>query len=356
MKSDLSMFADDPFGYRDDLRDALSDPELSEPAPAGDRAAYRVARALGRCRLFGVAPGDDLDGVLPAPLAAAAAAELTRLLTTWADEARRLGERWDAAIDPSEADNLCAGLLGARMSAWAVGVALEEAYLDCAEEDPARAALAAAIDGMQDALDRFDEGLEGHTDVLATVAGTKLLEGWRTQLAPAFREDLPWWLDGRLEEAAQACDAGAARTLPGPALWATVRRQAARFLNGVPVLPPVGGGVLAAADTPGTAVAAPGQTLCWLSPDGAWRAELQLPEKFTPEEEGPFRPVNFTRRVDDRPAVELAGQLVRLGGAEDKLDDKGQVWLRLADLREAGGLRLRLGSPPEEWRCAPQGD
>src|SRR5205823_4757424 len=103
------------------------------------------------------------DGVMPAPMAAAAASELTRLLAAWSEEAGRLGERWDAADDPAEADNLCAGLLGLRMSAWAVSVALEEAYLDCAEDDPARTALAVATDRMQDALDRFDEGLERHT-------------------------------------------------------------------------------------------------------------------------------------------------------------------------------------------------
>jgi len=175
-------------------------------------------------------------------------------------------------------------------------------------------------------------------------------------LAPAFAEDLPWGLDGRLEDAAGRSDAEAVRTLPGAGVWAEVRRQARRFLGRVPVLPPVGAGVLAAADTPGIAVAVPGQTLCWLSPDRAWRTELQLPEDFTPEAESRARPLNFTSRADDRPAAELAGRPIRLAGAERTIDDKGQVWLRLADLRAPEGLSLSVGSPPEEWPFAPEGN
>jgi len=34
-------------------------------------------------------------------------------------------------------------------------------------------------------------------DVIATLAETQLLAGWRASLAPSVQ--LPWWLDGRLE-------------------------------------------------------------------------------------------------------------------------------------------------------------
>ncbi len=357
MTHDTSDIPDDPLGCRDDLRDALADPDVRASGPAGERAAYHLAVALGRCQLFGVPPGDDLDGVLPSPLAVAAATELARLLDGWAAEAQRLGERWDAARDPAEADDLCAGLLGARMDAWAASLVLDEAYHDCAAEDAAQAReVGAALDRAYAALDRFDEALERQTEVLATITGTRLLDNWRALLAPAFAEDLPWWLDGSLEEAAGRSEAEAVRTLPGAALWAEVRRQGRRVLGGVPVLPPVGAGVLAAADTPGTAVATAGETLCWLSPDDTWRAELLLPEEFTPEEEVLLRPLNVTHRADDHPAAELAGRPVRLASAEGTIDDKGQVWLRLVELRQGDELRLSVGSPAETWSFAPQGD
>jgi len=342
MNDELLPFADDPYGYRDDLRDALTDPDLKALGPDGERAAYRVALALGRCRLFGVAPGDDLNGVMPAPMATAAASDLTRLLLAWAAKAGRLGELWDATDDPAEADNLCAGLLGARMSAWAVGFALDEAYADCLEGDPARSALAAAIDRMQNALDPFDEELERHSDVLATVTGTRLLDGWRAFLAPAFREDLPWWLDGRLEEAAEQLKAEAAATLPGKSFWAVLHERLVQLLGRVPVLPPMGAWNFAHADVPGTTAVVPGQTLCWMSPLEEWRLELELPKTFSPEEENRLRPLNFTRLSDDQPALELAGRRFRLGSVLLNIDDKGQAWVRLADLREAGKLRLRV--------------
>jgi hypothetical protein len=357
MTHDTFDIPDDPLGCRDDLRDALADPDVRASGSDGQRAAYRLAVALGRCRLFDVAPGDDLDGVPPPPLAVAAATELARLLEIWATEAERMDERWDAARDPAEADELCAGLLGARMDAWAACLVLDEAYHDCAAEgSPQLGDVGAALDRTHAALDRFDEALERQTDVLATITGTRLLDNWRALLAPAFAEDLPWWLDRRLEEAADRTNAEAVRTLPGAAVWAEVRRQASRFPSAGPVLPLVGGGLLAAADTPGTAIATLGQTLCWLSPEGTWRAELLLPPKFTPEEETRRRPLNFTRHADDYPAVELAGRPVWLASVERTIDDKGQVWFRLADLRGTAELRLGVGSPTEMWRYAPQGD
>jgi hypothetical protein len=357
MTDDPFEIPDDPLGCRDDLRDAVADPDVRTAGPGGERTAYRLAVAMGRCRLFGVAPGDDLDGILPASLAVAAATELARCLDGWTAEADRLGERWDAARDPAEADDLCAGLLGNRMDAWAASLALDEAYHDgAAEGSPQVEDVGTALDRAYAALDRLDEALERQTDVLATITGTRLLKNWRALLAPAFAEDLPWWLDGRLEEAAGRSDAEAVRTLPGAGLWAAVRRQVGRFSRNRPMLPPVGTDVPAAADTPGIAVAVPGQTLGWLSPDGAWRAELQLPEEFTSGEENRSRPLNFTNCADDRPAAELAGRPVLLAGVHYTISDKGQVWLRLADLRAANGLCLSIGLPPEEWPPAPPGD
>src|SRR5207253_3232913 len=98
--------AGDPYGCREDLRDALDDTDLEavgsdgKAPPEAASAAYEVAIALGRCRLFGVEPGEGLLATLPPHLALAAAAELTRLLGGWADLADGLGEAWLAAVDP----------------------------------------------------------------------------------------------------------------------------------------------------------------------------------------------------------------------------------------------------------------
>src|SRR5437588_12822022 len=128
MSHELSVCADDPFGYRDDLSDARSDPDLGVAGPVGDLAAYRLALALGRCRLYGIDPGSDLGAPLTVELAAAAARELVRQVADWTAEAERLGERWDSASDPAEADEFCARLLGARMDAWAAGGSIDEAF------------------------------------------------------------------------------------------------------------------------------------------------------------------------------------------------------------------------------------
>jgi hypothetical protein len=346
---------DDPFGCRDDLRDALADPDLNTSGEAAEGAAYRVARALGRCRLYGIAPGDDLDGVMPPPLAEAAASELTRRLASWADEAGRLGDRWDAAVDPAEADNLCAGLLGARMDAWAVGVALDEAYLDAVAEDAAGAnSLGAAIDRASDALDRFDQALEGQTEVLATITGTNLLTGWRALLAPTFGEDLPWWLDGRLEEAAGRSDAEAARSMPGAGSWAALRQHSLRLASREPASPPVAERPMMAASTPG-----PGphvRLLRWVSRDGKFLAELRVPEEPTPEQAAVPRPLNVTHRggpEDGAMAVELASLPVRLGAAEPRsIDERGKAMFRLDELG-SGAPRLSVGDQSEEWLPLP---
>jgi hypothetical protein len=156
MVENKNTFPENPQGCREDLRDALTDLDLQKvgseggAGPEGARAAYRVALSLGRCRLFGVNPGDELDGILPPHLAVAATAELAQLLSGRSEDAATLSERWDRTVDPAEADNLCAGLLGSRMEAWAVDIMVDEALQDAEEEGDHRAAgLAEGIDRMR---------------------------------------------------------------------------------------------------------------------------------------------------------------------------------------------------------------
>jgi hypothetical protein len=212
------------------LAEALSSPELAAlEAPEGggqatEAAAYAVAEALGRCRLFGVEPGDDLDGSLGVALATAAARGLTRFLRQWTQDAKSLGERFDRAEGPEE-EELCLGPVERRLEAWAAFVALEEAYEGLpgdpgvmedvriilgqdapeygdVEEGEATAAFRLAFAQAGKELDAFDKALESQIDLLSIACGTNLLNNWRAMLAPPFNEMPVWLLDGRLEKAA----------------------------------------------------------------------------------------------------------------------------------------------------------
>lgn len=343
-------FLDDPRGCREDLRDALTDPDLAkvggdgQTAPDGARAAYRLALSLGRCRLFGVEPGDELDGILPVYLALAAVAELTRLLQGRAEYAASLAERWDRAVDPAEADNWCAGLLGIRMEAWAAGIALDEALLDGEQEGGSLASvLAEAIDRFHDALDLFDAKLQEQVAILATITHTHLLDNWRALLAPVYQEDLPWWLDGRLEEAARRSREEAVRSFPGSAAWAETRRRA----QAVAAL------VLTAAFSrlrlrarragrAGEPGAAP-TLLRWVSPDGG-SAFLRLPA----EGEATLTVQFYTAAKDE--ATGLDGQPAWLAGVPSEIHGARATFALAAVDETEQDLRLEVGSDRVTWQ------
>src|SRR5439155_15541930 len=163
----------------------------------------------------------------------AAAAELTRLLGGWADLADGLGEAWLAAVDPAEADNLCAGLLTVRMNVLAAETAIDEAHEDSlVKGGPLADALGTAIDRVQQARDVFDQKLMGQLDIFSTAAGMPLLDNWRGLLVSPFKEDSPWWLDGRLEEEARRSEEQAVRPLPGRGAWGEAWHRSGRSVNG----------------------------------------------------------------------------------------------------------------------------
>ena len=142
----------------------------------GARAAYRLALALGNCRLFGVSIDEELNEPCR-PISLAASRELTRLLKVFSAEAEQLGRRWDAAVDPAEADNWCSSLLDMRMDAWAAGIALAESYQACRDDQHLQTAgLHQAIDQMQLELNHLDEQLLEEAEILATIISTRLLK------------------------------------------------------------------------------------------------------------------------------------------------------------------------------------
>jgi hypothetical protein len=201
------MNANDWMGIENEWRHALVDPALArlaagDASPAAEATAYRAASALGRARLFAVALG-DWDGVLNPTLARAAARHLTLVLQRLRARADALPKFWDEAGDDVEAREKCLSLLEARMEAWAVCVALDEAQLDAlVHSRDGRDELVTDYRQAQGELAPTDEALVRQTDFLSIAAGTELLGNWRRLLDEQYRIALPWWLDGSLEETA----------------------------------------------------------------------------------------------------------------------------------------------------------
>lgn len=235
----------DPYGYGMELIQTLSQPELDvifgdEPIPVGFaakfaraisepllasivpescdakscKAAFRLAVAIGYCRLYGVELG-ELDGDLPAQIAAAAAREFEVQLGRWTAKAQRLGREWDNTEDSIEGEFLLCDFVFARMDFWAALVALEEAYMSCLETcEPGSIRLYEASPEIVSKLERFDLALQGEQDLLCLVADSELLDNLRGLLAEPYRSVLPWWLDGTLEAELERVEAVARATMP----------------------------------------------------------------------------------------------------------------------------------------------
>jgi len=164
------------------------DPRAPDTFP--EALPVEAAVAWGDCLLF---TGEVPAGTFPEWLAESAANRLNVLLAEASENASQLPVDWDMS-GPDEADDQVIALLEARMNAWAAFETLDLV--------PSTAALAQPLATCEATLARFDEALADRIDYLATVADTELLTNWRLSLADAFRDPLPWWLDGRLESAA----------------------------------------------------------------------------------------------------------------------------------------------------------
>ena len=244
----------------------IADAVIVSSSPEAESRALDAAVACGYCRLFG---GEPPEFAFPAALAPVAATRLVTLVDASASNAENLPAAWDAAI-PADANGLVADLLQARMDCWA---ALET--LDAIDEElPDDAALAAGIASCDEAVSRFDRALFKNLDFLATLTDTPLLANWRLSLAPAYRDPLPWWLDGTLEVAAVAVDSEIAdmeRTLLQPSLAIIpAQSRSGRIRERVVQT------YAAAADV--SRVGEPLTPLCqWRSPDGNLTASLLPP-------------------------------------------------------------------------------
>lgn len=212
----------DWLGLRADFLRALAHPTLEACAvegvmdAMGHQSAYRIAAILGECRLFGVSLG-EFDGTLPIGIALAAAQYYGRRLADWRGNARQLARCWEETDGEVEGKELVLQLLEARMEAWAVLVALDEAYQDALDDSsPHCTELREMVDRLVDEVELLDEELRRDQDLLSLAAGTELLANWRRLLVEPYRLLLPWWLDGTLEATAKCIWEEAIRWLPAP--------------------------------------------------------------------------------------------------------------------------------------------
>lgn len=221
MSSDPNLM-DDPFGYRDDVLDALVNPGFDSPAGSDTHsaAAFSLCLALGRCRLFDVSLDDSIDGSLPQDVARAAAERFLQHLQGWNADAVALADHWDAAVDAVEAEDLCGGILSARMDAWAIWIALDESYRDWLESaDNDDEAFVHTLEEIAVPIRQFDLALQGHIDLLSTIADLHLLDNWREEIASELQSCLPWWLDGSLEDVHEQHSRTLEQGLPDEDTW-----------------------------------------------------------------------------------------------------------------------------------------
>ena len=348
MNPELDVLENDPFGYLDDLRDSWTDPDLAGGGSEAAIAASRLTQAQGRCALFGIEMG-ELGRPLPSGSALVAVGELARQLETWRHEAETLGKRWDEAIDPAEGDELCARLLKFRMDIWAIQVSAYRAYLADANPD-----LAGALDQLEGAADQFDEALEAQADILSTLTGTNLLKNWRASLAPEYRESLPWWLDGSLEEVARRLRQRADRTLHILAASTESSSAAVAEEHRLRLSPPNETTAWSWLETP-QMMAASGTSRPPVHHYRDWRSGDGTATLVAVPGQGPSVRVNFKRQ--GKAARDLADQKAFLGGVPATIDKDGNADFDVGRLHQARveGRRdcLAVGDPTAEWEPIP---
>lgn len=340
--------------------------ELTEDDAARE-AAFHLAVALGRCRLFGADLGEN-DGTLPANVATGAAHHATRRAQAWQAAVARLAERFDTAADDLEAELLCIDLLECRQNCWAVVEALDEAILAAESGEVATVSqLKDAVEEFGQEARRFDCALEAEQSILSVVVGTGLLDEWRGSLAEEYREILPWYLDGTLERVATEVEQEALATMPDEVAWRKLR-EARAIAQGAgstdPARTPSPKSVpleelLIQLFRPAAAVAAATEqvkqpvAVFWKSPDGTCTALLLA---VVPASDRPVElAVNFARTVTGDLAQQLIGEPVWLAGEEAVIDSSGRAIFRFQtqpDPRQ--GVELCVGRTREAWTPVPR--
>lgn len=321
-------------------------------------AAYCLASALGRCRLFGVELGVN-DATLPPDIALAATDRALELIACWTDRARQLGKEIDSVTDSEECELCVEDVLSCRMDCWAVIEIVFEAALAAMDDGDAREeSLHECVARLGKEIAAYDEALQQGIDCLTLACGTDLLDTWRDALAPEYREVLPWWLDGTIERVANRLEEITEQTLPSATVWRRLMRrdvapdntrETADVIRFPAVFQELGANwrcppALAAAGDDASEPFA----VRWRKPDSTLYAQLFVMLPATSKDQEVV--VEFLRNDDDEPAIELAEQTVRLAGEEAKIDAVGCAVYRFEDLKlKERSAQLEVGPDREVW-------
>lgn len=197
----------DPLGYIDELRTVLAAEPLTTgnatPAEIG-QAAYLALRNVGYCQIYGIMLPPELRPVFPSSTVAAAFDDFLCTLSAIETNARQLPSDFDWS-ELDEAVDCCTSILHDRMEVWAAFIGIQAAYELLRDREPAAwSQLKIAMSQLLEALERLDDLLQQaeYMQLLSVAAERRLLENWRRMLAGEYRELLPWWLDGTLEQIA----------------------------------------------------------------------------------------------------------------------------------------------------------
>ena len=334
--------------HHDEYRASIESPDLRADllSRAGQRAALRLATALGQCRIVGSSE-PELAHALTPPIALAAA----RLLAQWA-EADRKGLL--ATADEADDEDLivveleCLDVIHGRHLFWAAVIGLEESLVNAGEAECHD--LSEAIETARLRLAEFDETMREHLSLLCVVAENPSLNRMREELAEPYRSAPPWWLDGTLDLAAAEMVEKAVKVVGevGERINGLVQQtvvlapepQARQLLR-----LPERSKTFAAADV--STKKSRRLKFLWASPDGRYVAELLLPATPTAADESKEHPLNITLRVDTTDAVLLKGQSLSLAGVNRTLDEMGRCTIPLPPLRTAENLALLINN--ELW-------
>jgi len=352
-----------------ELQEALAAPGLPQDdtetisGEEGCQAAYELAVALGRCRVFGVEVPEQIDGDLWPNVAAAAAARAAELVGQRTEDAKRLPSDWEAALAavPEEAESLCAEMLEDCMEVYFAVQSIDEAYQRAVEEGELPQEFDQAYWALIEAISRWDDELQkpDNLALLSTVVSLPLLDNWRACLAGQYCECPPWWLDGTLEAADREIAKVVEATLPSSEQWRKLRELAHAAAGRTPPAParrhraamfwsiaaPIAAAAQAEAGKPPL-----GGLLYWKSPDALYRARLSIPSKAPEDVLLPLELLDWRGRR----AGELSGQPVRLGGLETRADKDAVARFALRELRRKLGAAdaevvLEVGPEWQEW-------
>jgi hypothetical protein len=182
--------------------------QLAQQLPEMRADALTVISTLGFCRLYGISLPSDLKTRLPTPLPVELLVpgiiEALRILEAATEDSRAIPDRFDNS-ESLEDRSHCTSLLHLLMELWAIFIVVDEEYqYGLRDQQSFSSPFSTWMRRLLDAYSALDGELQRDEQLrlLSVATELPLLENWRKMLAEPYRDPLPWWLDGTLEEAA----------------------------------------------------------------------------------------------------------------------------------------------------------